>query len=242
MSQEGWQQRLTSVVAAQIRFYRGQRGYSAQDLSDRCAALGFAIPRPVLSNLENGRRESVSVAELIVLARALDVPPLQLLVPVGRAESLELFPGASRPAWDAARWITGEISGAELDSPRGDYEPDDVELTPAERVRLSGKINPFEPVLVFRLHEDLVGDWLSQRDSKPPSSLLGDPELYREMLELYAGYSRVIERQLRGLRQDMLRHGLELPPLPEALARVDRPAESPAAHDEHPRDGTNQEG
>lgn len=56
----------------------------------------------------SGRRSHISVAELLVLARALNVPPVVLLTPVGTAESAEILPGVSRPPFRAAQWITGE--------------------------------------------------------------------------------------------------------------------------------------
>src|SRR5258708_38576576 len=108
VSQRRWQAKLTQVVAGEGRRYRTERGLSAQQLADRCEELGLAIPRPVLSNLENGRRESVTVAELVVLARALDVPPTLLLAPVGRRETIEIFPGRGVAPWDVIRLLEGE--------------------------------------------------------------------------------------------------------------------------------------
>lgn len=121
MAQEGWDKRLTRSVAAQVRWYRQQRKMSAQDLSDRCAELGLPIARPVLSNLENGRRESITLAELVVLARALDVAPVLLVAPVGREATVEILPGREATAFGAMLWFAGE---AELvDDEYGSGEP-----------------------------------------------------------------------------------------------------------------------
>jgi len=38
----------------------------------------------VINNLETGRRASFGVAELLVVAKALDVGPVSLLFPLGR--------------------------------------------------------------------------------------------------------------------------------------------------------------
>lgn len=70
--------------------------------------IGLPIPRPVLSNLENGRRESVSMAEVLVLAQALEIPPVLLVAPVGITETVEILPNGPRATWDAAKWITSE--------------------------------------------------------------------------------------------------------------------------------------
>ncbi len=78
---ETWSSRLTRSIAAQIRRYRKQRKWSAQRLSDECANLGLDFPRSTLADLENGRRRSISVAELLVVAKALQVEPADLLPP-----------------------------------------------------------------------------------------------------------------------------------------------------------------
>lgn len=80
---------------------------SAQQLADECAALGHAIPRSVLANLESGRRETVSVPELLVIAQALNVAPILLLFPLGYEPDAEVRPGCWTRAWDAAEWFAG---------------------------------------------------------------------------------------------------------------------------------------
>lgn len=105
---DSWAARLTRSVANQVHRQRKAREWSAQKLSDACAELGMEFPRSTLADLESGRRAHISVAELLVLARALNVPPVVLLVPVGAEASAEILPGASRPPFRAAQWITGE--------------------------------------------------------------------------------------------------------------------------------------
>jgi transcriptional regulator with XRE-family HTH domain len=97
------------VIAGEIRRYRHERGMSAQKLANECERLGFPIPRNVLANLEHGRREAVSVAELLVLAAALRIPPVLLVVPVARQESTEMLPGMETPTWHAALWWRGDL-------------------------------------------------------------------------------------------------------------------------------------
>lgn len=104
-----WPKRLTKVIADQVQRLRGERKMSAQQLADATAALGLPIARSVIANLESGRRDTVSVAELLVLARALRVPPLLLIFPVGQLETVELLPGEFAKTWDGARWLTGEM-------------------------------------------------------------------------------------------------------------------------------------
>lgn len=108
MDQADWPERLAATIAGEVLRYRRNQNMSAQQLSDRCAEFGMDVPRKVISNLEIGRRTSVSVAELLVLAAALDVPPGALVFPVGYTETTEALPGAMTPPFEALRWFAGE--------------------------------------------------------------------------------------------------------------------------------------
>jgi len=81
---------------------------STQQLADRCVELGMEIPRSVISNFENGRRSGIGVDELIILARALGLPPVFLLAPIAYVEQVEVLPGDMRTAVEAAEWIAGD--------------------------------------------------------------------------------------------------------------------------------------
>ena len=102
---------MTAQVAESIDYWRSHRGWSAQKLADRCDKLGMAIPRNTIDNLENGRRTTITVGELLVLSEALGVPPILLLVPYGRADTVEVLPGVEGSVTLAAAWI----EGSELD-------------------------------------------------------------------------------------------------------------------------------
>lgn len=78
----------TEIVARRLREIRARRRLSAQDVADRCSALGLFLNRQTLSNLENHRRDHVSVDELLVLARVLEVSPVALLQPIEGEERL----------------------------------------------------------------------------------------------------------------------------------------------------------
>lgn len=106
MTQEDWETRLVAAIAEQVRHRRDELGLSGQELSARCAQRGFPIHRSVIANLENGRRGTVSVAELLVLAAALDVPAFQLLAPLD-SEGAELLPGRKENRWIAAERLSG---------------------------------------------------------------------------------------------------------------------------------------
>ena len=107
---DDWSARIARLVAREIRRYREsqQPRMSVQRLADRTAELDMAIPRSVLANLESGRRETVSVAEVLALAAALNVSPIELICPVGFDKETEMLPGRMMEPLSAMRWFTGE--------------------------------------------------------------------------------------------------------------------------------------
>lgn len=69
----------TAVIAARVRELRGAR--TAEWLAAQMRREGIGWTRLVVTKLETGRRESVSVGELLALAAVLNVSPLHLMVP-----------------------------------------------------------------------------------------------------------------------------------------------------------------
>ncbi|WP_242882527.1 helix-turn-helix domain-containing protein [Actinomadura litoris] len=107
VTQIDWTRNLTASIAEQVRRYRKDRGLSAQQLADACKALGLDTSRSAVANFENGRRDTVSVAELVAFAHALDVPPLLLVVPLGVDQLTHLPAGIAASSWEAAQWFAG---------------------------------------------------------------------------------------------------------------------------------------
>jgi hypothetical protein len=106
------------------------------------------IPRSTLADLENGRRASISVAEWLAIAAALDVPPVMLLCPVGTADTAEVLPGTEAPAFRAAQWVAGE---APLRHPgHADVLTDWLPTA-----------GPGAPLLAYRLNDTAARDQLS---------------------------------------------------------------------------------
>jgi transcriptional regulator with XRE-family HTH domain len=113
-----WSKTMTQVLARQLKSWREQRKLSANELSKRTTELGSEVPRSVIANIETGRRDSVSVDELLILAAALDIPPILLLTPIGVDETMELLPEVVVSPWLARGWIMGtrpiEFAGGSL--------------------------------------------------------------------------------------------------------------------------------
>jgi transcriptional regulator with XRE-family HTH domain len=63
-----------------MRALRQAKNYTAEQLAEQVAKFGVPWKRDVVANLENGRRENITVDELAALALALDVPAIELLI------------------------------------------------------------------------------------------------------------------------------------------------------------------
>lgn len=198
MSQNRWAAEVTSVIAGEVRRHRLARKMSAQQLADRCAELGMAIPRAVLANLENGRRPVVQVPELLVLAAALEVPPVVLMAPLGHEPIVEILPGRELYAREAVRWISGETR---LSDHVSDRETEWLTLTDERAI-----------VPLYEQHDRL----LEELDSIDEGRI----RLEDEDGKVIDVRGRVI-RSLQAHRALMAERGLLLPPLPAALESID---------------------
>ncbi|MFF7192642.1 helix-turn-helix domain-containing protein [Streptomyces sp. NPDC008079] len=162
---EAWKARIASTAAREVRRYRLARGMSVQRLADICTEeYGLPMKRSVLANFEGGRRPALSVAELLILARILQAPPLLFIFPVGQEETVEVLPGEAVDTWDALQWFTGEGRFPSERIPRGETEPntglpewyDDPE---------EGWQEGAAPIVLTREHARLVAEWAQEQTS-----------------------------------------------------------------------------
>lgn len=105
---DGWAGELHKRVALAVKHARERQGISAQQLADTTANLGYPITRNTLTNYENGRKQSLDVAELVVLAIALEVPPIMLLFGGHPDDPIEVTPGHAIPTVGALAWFSGD--------------------------------------------------------------------------------------------------------------------------------------
>ncbi|WP_024801033.1 helix-turn-helix domain-containing protein [Nocardia sp. BMG51109] len=80
---------------------------SAAKLAQRTTECGYALSKAQISDLELGRKKTITVPELLILATALGVWPAWLLypdLPHGRAE---VVPGRDLRSIDAVDWLGG---------------------------------------------------------------------------------------------------------------------------------------
>ena len=83
-----WAPELTSRIAAEIKALRGER--SGQWLSDETAAIGHRVSRSTISEIETGKRQTISIDAVIVLSAALKVSVADLLYP--GLDDVEMLP------------------------------------------------------------------------------------------------------------------------------------------------------
>lgn len=101
-----WQKEMTDRIGKQVEELRGEM--TALKLSELTEKLGMKISRSALSDLENGKRKSISLAEFLILAAALEVPPIFLLWPDYPDGLTEFLPGLATRSFEAANWFGGE--------------------------------------------------------------------------------------------------------------------------------------
>lgn len=246
---DGWQARLTQTVAREIRRHRDRQKLSAQQLADRTAELGMPIPRNVLANLESGRRGTVSVAEILVVAAALGVAPMELICPVGYDEQLETLPGRTMDPLTASRWIDGElvldVSGPKtmLRAPKAGDESGtrlaeqhaatvaEVEGVEAEVARCAQELDFAQTSMTMAEAAAADAEGLDH-DSAAAEAKRAEAAKYREAAararsqldyrtSVAAKYRDAAEQSIRYVRAEMRHRGMILPPLPASLKGAD---------------------
>jgi transcriptional regulator with XRE-family HTH domain len=105
---QDWVEGLHRRIAAAIKSARANR--PAQWLADETERLGYPISRAAIANYESGRKKSLDIAELLVLAAALRLPPVTLLFPQLPDGPVEVLPSIDTTSWDATAWFSGEES------------------------------------------------------------------------------------------------------------------------------------
>jgi hypothetical protein len=158
-----------------------------------------------------GRRETVSIAEVLVLAAALDVAPIDLICPVGFDKQTEMLPGRTMDPLSAMRWFTGEW--------KLDLHDDGVWTmrTPGSGERSSANLLKYHDQLISKLDSeeakardklkavaDAVGEEADERARGAARDLMIAIEEWREF----------IRESLRHTRAEMRERGMQLPDLP----------------------------
>jgi hypothetical protein len=210
---------MTAGIGERVAWFRkraaaaGGKKMTVQALADRCADLGLPLGRVTIAKLERGMRQTITPAEVMVLAAALGVPPIELLLPVGYQETAEILPGQQLPALDAARWFAGE---RQLVNFAGDIDRAAFAIVP----------EPGEESAVglLELHADQLRSWDRAVGLDRLRRQGGDADVNREWME---EISDQVEQSLRVIRAQMRRRDMLLPEVPPELDIGEPPLEEP---------------
>lgn len=209
MNPNHWPAAMTSRIAGAMKDARKAAGLTMGEVAQGCANRGLPdISEQSIKNLESGRKASMTVADFLVLADVLGVPPVTLLFPLGSEACVEVLPGRSVSAWDALAWFTGETV---LSEPSAEGSPRDV-------------------LDLFRAHGDLMSaagaSMALARQRRRTASTTLDRARRSALVKRAEGYEEMAFedcQELRGFRARMRERGLTPPSLPEELLFVDQP-------------------
>ena len=204
---ENWNGVTAHRIGQRVAYFRkkaGPRGITAQALADRCAELGHPLDRTVIAKLEKGLRQSLTVADLFVLARALDVPPIALICPVDQEGTVEILPGQKVSTYDAMTWFTGERRFPGESGPAD--EPDDPAM-----------------IRAYRAHGQALADWskASEQFAWWTGRIAKDGATAKAFADAAYSESAEAEHNLRQARRTLRRAGVRLPALPAELGHLD---------------------
>lgn len=106
---------LEPAFGKRLGAWRRHRGFrTAAALADRIAEQGGSMTEAVIQNLESGRKADPTVSQLLSLSRALGVPPIALLAPLGNPVAHVPLTGSTLGDMAAfqidAWWSVGEAS------------------------------------------------------------------------------------------------------------------------------------
>lgn len=96
-----------ATIAQRVKQLRGRRGWTAAQLGEAASKHGIRWDRFTVASLETGKRQNVTVQELFALALALDVAPVNLLVPLDDSP-YQVTPRRSEGADAVRAWVRGE--------------------------------------------------------------------------------------------------------------------------------------
>ncbi|AXI76949.1 helix-turn-helix domain-containing protein [Peterkaempfera bronchialis] len=201
-----WVQDLTRRVGTQVAAHRKRLGWTGAELVSACERLGYTkLSASAVSKIETGGRDGLTLAELLVLAEALDVPPVSLVFPLSGGD-VHKSPIKAVTPWEAASWFTGEEplkEPAPEGTPRGDLEDYRSHALTVQAAVQSDRLASDRRRLASRVEDP------AQR------------ELARENADAFEQIARKDCLALGRLRDDMRRRRLTPPLLPNEIAWVD---------------------
>ncbi len=208
---------LAGWFAFAVRTRRKALNLTASELSRRTAELGYPITRGAIAKIESEVRSGkIDVAEVLVLAAALDIPPVLMLFPNFSTDGAHrVLPGVSVRNEDAVRWTAGCISFPQ------EQEPVSIRLhgqpnPPNEGVQLIAASSSLEQALeariplVIELHkaeadwDHIQANWDTAQDNLDDVNAKWDTrDTARRMLQINDEQIAAIRKQIRDARESL---------------------------------------
>jgi hypothetical protein len=111
---------VTEVLIDAVREARDRDGWNARTLANACAAAGMpSLDQSTITNILNNRRQRIGVDEWLTLAYVLNLPPVQMLLPLTSSDRARLTPSVVVDQEAALRWLLGQACAPR---PDGDLE------------------------------------------------------------------------------------------------------------------------
>ncbi|RJL22043.1 hypothetical protein D5H75_36180 [Bailinhaonella thermotolerans] len=208
-------------MGRQVEYFRkrtrGGKGISTQALADRCADLGLPLDRSVIAKLEKGLRQTIAVGEVLVLAEALQVPPLLLILPIGNASTVEALPHVEISTTTAYDWFVGLEPGHRREEVAPESMRSDTWHASSKVARL---MHEHQQQLTER--ERALAGASHQRRLAEHAAADRERRARLDAAEALAGSATLIEQGITRIRREMDLLGLNaLPPLPPTLDHLD---------------------
>jgi transcriptional regulator with XRE-family HTH domain len=107
---KAWELGLSGRVGKAVRARRDELGLTAGQLHELTAATGYPVHRVAITKIENNTRAGkLDIAELLALATALKIPPLELLFGGPPGDTTAYLPTVSTSTLDAVTRFTGDL-------------------------------------------------------------------------------------------------------------------------------------
>jgi transcriptional regulator with XRE-family HTH domain len=167
---------------------------TAIEVARRTAELGYPISRGAIAKIEsNVRSGKIDVAEVLVLAAALDVPPVLLLFPqLSLDGGSPVLPSVLTSDDEAVRWMSGGVSFPQeydLSTKRLKGQPN----PPNDGVNLIAAVALLEKALETRI--SLVDYWHKVKEDA------ADAETAQRMLEKNNEQIEAAKKRVRDARE-----------------------------------------
>jgi transcriptional regulator with XRE-family HTH domain len=110
-----WETELARRVGAAVQARRKALGLTAQQLAELTKESRYPITRVAISKIEgNSRAGKLDLAELLVLAAALEISPALLVFPGFPDGSVEVLPDRMAGNEAAVKWLGGRSSEGQI--------------------------------------------------------------------------------------------------------------------------------